>query len=138
MGAITVDMRELQLVLKRTSQRSKNLPMKLYATQFLSEVDDVIQSEGAAGTKGKWEPFADSTLERHPRRVGGSLLQDTGALAAIQVKQITGTSFVLESNPHYAKYHLTGTEHMPERDFFAVNFQKALDDMGDEVLQELI
>lgn len=140
-----VDVVDFRRVLHRFEERNKNLPMTQLAEAFVGAVDDMFESEGASGTEGKWQPMAQATVDRHPRRAGGRLLQDTGATANIQIKGPKGGSqgtkasgFTLVSPTAYSRYLVDGTEHMPARDFFALRFNDVMDEFADDVLQELV
>lgn len=133
---IKVDTSSLGKALRRYEDRTKQPPMPALANLLINEVDEVFQTQGAAGTDGEWDSLKDSTLKRNPRRVGGQILQATGATAAIQVQELTAFSVVVESPTSYAGYHVTGTKFMKKRDFFAIKFSHVLDEMADMALQE--
>lgn len=138
MPAIDVefDVSEVLRAIDRLGQRNKNLPMDLIGQMLVSEVDDVFQSQGSAGSAGPWQPMSPNTVARHPRRAGGMLLQDSGRTANIQVGSFDEHSVTVFSPTSQAKFHLSGTEFMPQRDFFALRFNDVLDALGDVVLQE--
>ncbi len=138
MAAIDVefDVSELQRALRRYQTRNRNLPMDAFANLLINEVEDVFETKGGSGTAGSWEPFRPSTLERHPRRVGGMILQDTGATANIQVMRVEPQAVEIGSPTVQAPFFLSGTRNMVKRDFFALNFPKVLAELGDLVLQE--
>lgn len=135
--SVRVDHAALIARLQRFDQNLEILPMDVLGTLLLGEIDEVIVSQGAKGTDGRWEPFSPRTLKRHPRRIGGTLLQDTGALAAVQVVETGPTKIVIASAPAYSRWHLEGTRKMPKRDFFALNFPRVLEEMGEIVLESL-
>jgi len=135
---VRLDVDELILHLQRFDANSRTLPMDAFAALVIGEVDLVIESEGAEGTDGRWEPFSEETLRRHPRRVGGMLLQDTGATAVIQVKEVSEQTVVIASPTEYAEHHLQGTRNMPKRDFFALNFPRVLEELGEIALEEIL
>ena len=64
------------------------------------------------------------------------LLQDTGATANIQVFAVEPQAVVIGSPTQQAPFFLRGTRNMVARDFFALNFPKVLDALGDLALQE--
>lgn len=134
---IQLNIDELIARLRRMEANSMTLPMESFAALVLGEVDDMFKTQGASGADGTWAPFSPETLKRHPRRVGGMLLQDTGATANIQVGSFDEQSFVVRSPTAYARFHITGTRHMPKRNFFALNFPELLDQMSELVMQEL-
>ncbi len=135
---VTFDTAELELLIKqRFGDKIKNLPWQQFGTFMLGAVDEMFETSGAAGTDGEWTPLAASTIERRPDRAGGQILEDTGAMAAIQIFDIGEDSVTIGSNPRYAKYHLDGTSNMDKRDFFALNFAVVLDDLADLAMQEM-
>lgn len=131
------DVSDLSREVQKATRRLKNLPMDYLGQILIGHVDDMFQSEGAAGTAGAWEPLKQSTIERHPRRAGGMILQDTGATANIQVTESSNFSVTVASPTVQAQHHLDGTDSMVARDFFALRFNDVLDDMGRAVLEEL-
>ena len=135
--SVRIDTDELVAKLDRMGANSKNLPLDAFAALAIAEVDDVIQSEGVKGTDGQWDPLSSETLRRWPRRRGGKLLQDTGALANIQVAKVEEQSFTLASPKDYAKFHVTGTRNMPKRDFFALDFASLMEQFGELALEEI-
>lgn len=138
MPAIDVefDVSDVLRATNRYGARNKNLPMDQLGQLLSSEADDVFQSQGASGSKGAWQPMSPNTVKRHPRRAGGMLLQDTGRTANIQIGSFDQNSVTVFSPTSQATFHLSGTEFMPERDFFALRFPEVLDALGDVVLQE--
>lgn len=118
-------------------QRLKNLPLDVFGMLLVAKVDEMFQSEGAAGSEGPWEPLSPATLKRHPHRRGGLLLQDTGATAAGVHSDERGMDVFLIASTAQSRFILDGTEHMPARDFFALNFPRVLDELGELVLEEL-
>lgn len=134
---IELDVSDLIEDLQGYEDRLKNLPLDLYGMMMISKVDEMFQSEGASGTDGPWEPLSPSTIKRHPRRAGGMLLQDTGAMAASNFTSERGFDLTLYNTSGQSRWHLGGTEHMPKRDFFAINFAELLDEMGENAIQEL-
>ena len=133
---VRFDTEALQARIRAYGTRDKNIPMALVGEMISSAVDDVIQSEGLAGTKGAWDPFLASTLQRHPRRIGGKLLQDTGVLANMQSRP-RAREVKVESPAPYAGWHAEGTRAIPERDFLAIDFNKVLEDIAEVILMEM-
>ncbi len=133
---ITLDVTSLNRALRRYQVKTQNLPMDSFANLLLQEAEEMFASEGASGAEGAWRPLSPVTFKRNPRRIGGMILQATGATANIQVKEIAAFSVTVESPTAYAHFHLSGTDAMPRRDFFAFKFPKLLDAMADLVLQE--
>jgi phage gpG-like protein len=134
---VRLDPDDLVMRIERMGGNSKMLPMDAFAALVVAEIDDVFQSEGVEGTEGKWDPLSLETLRRHPRRRGGKILQDTGAMANVQVKEAGDMRVVIASPTGYAQHHITGTRNMPKRDFFALNFEELLEELGILALQEM-
>jgi phage gpG-like protein len=138
---IKVDTTGVEKQLKRMSLRSRNIDMNSVAEALSTAIDDVITSEGKKGRQRGWKPFSKTTLEWHPNRIGGKLLQgQTGILAAMETK-IDGYTVVASSPAPYAKYHQTGTTRgkrpMPRRDPFAIVWGRLLEDIADMLLVEV-
>lgn len=131
------DTKEIQKALRRYENKIENLPMDVLGQLLITATDDMFQSEGGKGTDGIWSPLAESTIARRPNRAGGQLLQDTGAMAAVQISEIQELSVEIAAAPAYSKFHLDGTTRMPKRDFFALNFDEVLDELGDATLEEM-
>lgn len=134
---ISVDMSELQGELSKIGDRV-DLALPIIGEVLVTAIDELIQSEGAAGTEGEWEPFSPVTFKIHPRREGGKLLQDTGELANMQTE--IGPDFVEVFSPApYAGYQMDGVDPnpipefgpIPARDPFAID----LDDVLGEACQ---
>ncbi len=79
-----------------------------------------FRSEGARGSGG-WAQLAPSTVRA--RGSAHPILDDTGALrrsltlsgATGSVRRLTSTSLLIGTEVDYARYHATGTRHMPAR-----------------------
>lgn len=134
---VRVDPTALIVRLERMGGNAKTLNMDHFAALMVGAIDDTFQSEGAKGTDGPWEPFAEETLRRHPRRIGGLLLQDTGATANVQVREAGELKVVIASPTDYSQWHIVGTANMPRRDFFALHFDDLLEELGNLALMEL-
>lgn len=126
---------KLDATIMAMSRRSQNLPMDLMGQLISDAIDDVIQTEGKAGTQGAWDPFAESTLRT---RAGGKLLQDTGRLANIQVEETGDYEVFVGSPAPYAHHHLVKSQFSPERDFLAIDFDDVLDEVADFATSEVI
>ncbi len=133
---VVFDMSGLNRAVRRYERKTKNLPMDLMGQLLANETDEMFQTEGAAGTEGKWAPLLESTIRRHPRRAGGQILQATGATANIQVEEVSNWAVTVGSPTGYSGFLADGTKNMEARDFFALNFPEVLDAMGDLALQE--
>jgi len=100
---------------------------------LLLAVEDEFDSQGG----GEWEPFAASTLKRHPRRAGGKLLQDTTEMiGSIKPESDSESASVVTTNP-YAGYHVEGTKYMPARDFTDIDYDELGMQIGDLLLKEI-
>lgn len=128
---------KLEEALTMYARRLNGMPMDILAEGLITAVDDLIQNEG----NGQWPDLAPSTLRRHPRRRGGSLLQDTGQLANIQqAAGSPGPDWVEVASPApYAIYHVSqGTRRViPLRDFLDIDFATVLDDIAVDVMKEI-
>lgn len=133
---VELDVSDLLEELDGYEEVLKNLPMEVYGMMLVSKVDEMFQTQGGAGTDGVWEPLRASTLRRHPRRKGGQILQDTGATAAGIYAEEVGFTMQLMASTKQSRYLLSGTENMVKRDFFALNFSKVLEELGEMVVQE--
>lgn len=136
------DMHELEQVIHRLRENVEETALPIVGETLVTAIDELIQSEGATGTQGKWEPFSPTTFKLHPRRRGGKLLQDTGLLANMQTR--IGPDWVeVESPAPYAKYHHTGTRKnarpnmgpLPQRDYLAVDLDAVLEDAADQIAE---
>jgi len=131
--AIELDVTGVQNAIKSIGYRVKGFPMSVIAVRLLTEVSDLIESEGG----GEWEPLSPNTLKRRPRRIGGKLLQDRGILANMQPS--SGSNWAQATSPAtYGGYHVTGTKWMPKRDFTGINLSRFLEMAADDILQEVI
>jgi len=135
---VRVDADSLIARINSLDQNVSSLPMDLFGQLIVNEVDEAFQSQGASTERGRWEPFNPRTLKRHPRRIGGMLLQDTGATANVQVMEVTADSVTVRSVTKQSRWHIEGTEHMPRRDFFALRFDRLLEELGEMVLEEIM
>lgn len=133
-----VDMGEVVKIIRGFESRARGLDLSVYAEDVRTAVDDLIQAEGATAGHEKWTALSSETLRRHPRRIGGQILQATGLLANLQT--IYGTDwFGCRSPAAYAGYHITGTKTqggtpmMPKRDFLAIDFTSLLEQLATEM-----
>lgn len=141
---IYVDASNLSKALDHIERDVERIDLDHLGEIVVTAIDDLIQSQGA----GKWKAFSPATLQLHPERRGGKLLQDTGLLANIQTSR--GPGFVKLTSPApYAGFHITGTTQkniyrayaphtMPERDFMDIDYDKAFDELADMVLREAL
>lgn len=125
-AGVTFDVSEVQDQLERIGRRAKNFDNKLLTTLLLEHVEEVFETEGRAGADGPWQPLAASTIKRHPDRSSGALLFNLGELSNWQSATQRDTSIVWSPAP-YAKFHATGTKHMPKRNPFAVVEERFMD-----------
>lgn len=135
--SVRFDVEPLVQQLERMGANAYTLPMDAFAQLVLNDIEEMFETQGAAGTDGEWDPLTAATLKRHPRRIGGMLLQDTGATANMQIRDVHEMGFTYFSPTSYSKFHITGTEHMVKRDFFALNFSDLFDRMGELALEEI-
>ena len=135
---VEFDMSELEARCAELGQRARAFPLAILGELLKTHVDNVLQSEG----RGMWPGFEDSTLERHPIRIGGKLLQWKGELAALQSSHAYDWAEVVSPAP-YAKYHITGTHNrdgtwrMSPRDFMDIDQEAYLHEAIEAVLAEI-
>ena len=138
MSAVDVEFHvdPIEHVLVGMAQNSANINTQFIALELQTQIDDVIRSAGRDGSEGGWKRRKSSTIKRMQGKKGKPL-QRTGLLANIQTQH--GPNFALAYSPApYAKWHITGTKHMPRRNFLAVDLDKVLDAISDEFLAEIV
>lgn len=107
-------------------------PLRQSATYMEGSISKRFRNQG--GSLGKWAPLSAATLKRHPHRVGGKILSDTGDLkrsvTAGHNQRITKKTlhYGAGSNLVYAGVHQfgwnnNGRGHIPARPF--LYFDKA-------------
>lgn len=134
---VRVDITQIDAVLRGFVSRSKNIDESFIAQVLSTAVDDVIQSQGRDGTDGPWDEMKRATWSWNPRRKGGALLQATGLLANMQ--DVSGDGFAkIKSPAPYAHWHVTGTKHMAQRNFLAIDLAKASNEIGDYLTAEIV
>lgn len=134
---IRFDMTDLERQLNRYSRNLRNINMYVVGEIIRSAMEEVIETEGISGTQGKWEPFSPETLKRHPHRIGGTLLVDSGKLSDFQIDVFSEDVSVF-SPADYSEFFVTGTRNMPMRDPTAINWNGVLDDVIDYLSEEVI
>ena len=87
----------------------KGLPV--VAEMLLGAVHDVFEAEGPG-----WEPLADVTKAAR-RGTSYKILQDTGLLVGSLEPSYGSTYAEVVDGTTYGHYHVTGTKHMPQRDW---------------------
>lgn len=141
---VRVDTRDLEIAVKELDGPVEPA-LQIIGEILTTRIDDLIQSEGATGVKGSWDPFSSVTFKLHPGRRGGKLLQKTGQLASMQTSY--GSNWVQVGSPApYAAAHITGVLDnpmpnmgpIPSRDFLAIHLGEALDEAADSIAQEKI
>jgi len=126
-GDVTIDVSEVIGEINRLQARGKSIPMAMVAAPFVTAIDDEIQSEG----RGRWPGFSDNTFKWHPERRGGKLLQDTGRLANMQVRENNAAEEAIIFSPsNKAGIHVNGATKkngvkIPRRDPFDIDIGKA-------------
>lgn len=123
--------------LNKIVSRLDNFDMNVVGSIIQERVDTVLDSQGAKGVDGKWQPFSNITLEMKPYRKGGKLLQDIGRLRYWHNKKGINKVTVL-SPAKYAKFHVTGVpkRDLPKRDPFAINMDEMIEAVGIVLLKE--
>lgn len=137
MADIDIDTVELEEALTGIRIRAQNVDKAVLGVLLLTAIDDVIQSEGAAGAAGAWEPFAPSTRRRRGSMGEAKLLQDTGLLANMQL--IEGLDYITAYSPaDYAIHHVEGHGDLPVRDPFDINQDQLLADVEEIILDDIV
>lgn len=109
--------------------------MSIVAAALSTEIDDIIDSEGAkGGSHTKWKDLSESTLSNR-RGQGAGMLQVSGLLASIQTRVTQQTARAASPAP-YAGFHITGTVSHVARDFMDVDDARLLEEIGRDVLME--
>jgi phage gpG-like protein len=137
----------LQYVIGIYQERGRRAMQELapaIADSMHAEVMEVFETEGY----GTWPGFAwqrssvygpakkPSTKGKRGRRWRGTpkLLQDTGNLAGSMTSAYDADMVEVFTNVRYAKFHVTGTRHMPKRDPFGIDREAFEADVADMVL----
>lgn len=95
-------------------------------------VDDKFEDEGPG-----WAPLAEDTIRLRRASANPTILQDTGVLAGT-IDTAAGVDFAeVFTNVRYATFHLEGTEHMEDRDFFDIDFDAALGLAADIIVDDI-
>jgi phage gpG-like protein len=118
--AVTVDTRDVERLLADFHERGEDLSpiMAEVAEMLVAGIEDEFQTQG----RGNWAPLAASTL-RSRRGSSAMILQDTGRLAG-SIQPRSGPDFAeAGSDVAYGKFHITGTRHMPARNFLDIDEQ---------------
>lgn len=120
-----------------------------------AEVLEVFETQGY----GEWPPFAPSTLQARSfkprarnkdgslkrtkkgklvkrRRIKGTpkLLQDTGLLVGSLTPVWNASEVEVYTNVRYAKFHITGTRHMPQRNFLSIDLDAYESDVASMIV----
>lgn len=136
MAVVEIDVSELEHVLVALRVRAENVDRDVLGQILLTAVDDVIQSEGAAGAAGAWDPFSPNTRRKRGSMSEAKLLQDTGLLATMDLT--SGPDFMLVTSPaDYAIFHVEGNDNLPVRDPFDVNMDAMLDEIEGVVMDDV-
>jgi hypothetical protein len=130
---VNVDMTDVIRELEDIVHDVETYPMELIAEGLVGAIDDEIESEG----KGQWEPLSPNTIKRRPKRRFGALLQDIGPLANIQPAHGPDWAEAASSAP-YAGFHITGTEHMPKRDWTDIDLDYVMEGFIDEIMEQAV
>lgn len=94
-----------------------------------SAIDEVFLTEG----RGEWE------VSRRVLEEGGTILQDTGRLAAsIAIEEIGGDTVEAFALEPYGKFHVFGTKYMPARDYLDIDFIAVSDEVSEFILGEIL
>lgn len=136
MSDVEIDVSELNIVLDGIRLRSVNVDRGVLGQILLTAIDDVIQTQGAAGAAGAWEPFSPNTHRKRGDMSEAKLLQDTGLLANMQLTE--GSDYMEAHSPaEYATFHVNGTERLSVRDPFDVDQDKMLAEVEDIIMGDI-
>ena len=136
MAGTEIETIELEAVLARIGMRAQNVDRDVLGTILLSTIDDVIQSEGVKGAAGAWDPFSPNTRRRRGSMSAAKLLQDTGLLANMQLRD--GPDYLEAYSPaEYAIRHVEGNDNLAIRDPFDVNQDFMLQEVEDVIMGDI-
>lgn len=129
---VTFDMKELNDELKRMGgQAAHQRDVNMQVAHILhAMVDDKFDAQGPG-----WKPLEQTTLKR--RRGGSRVLQDTGHLANSMTPEAGDDFAAVFTNVDYATFHITGTKHMPKRDFLDIDMDKVFDQAVELILESI-
>jgi phage gpG-like protein len=130
---VQVDLRELikHADASRRNLRTLSEVTPTLASILVSAIEDVFEAEGPG-----WAKLDPKTIKRR-RSPAVKILQDTGVLAT-SIHPQHGVDFAEASaGATYGVYHVTGTKHMPKRDFTAIDWDETLEDITAIILEHL-
>lgn len=133
-NVVTVDTTELRKALNDFACNADNATTahKVLGEILRRYVDDKFQSEGPG-----WAPLSPATIARRRVSERYQILQDTGVLAGSMVPD-GGPDFAeVSTNVLYSVFHLAYSSHQSMRDFFDIDFDAALDECADEIMEYL-
>lgn len=133
-----IEYSELQHAVRLYEERGSRAITELmpaFAEALVGEVLEVFETEGY----GSWDPYwweREAKPKPSGRRWQGDpkLLQDTGNLVGSITPDWDDTTVEAFTNVRYAKFHVTGTRHMPERNFMAINVEAYEKDVAEMIL----
>lgn len=116
MPAVTVDMTDLERLLKGYRRRAERLHRltPTVAEILVAAVEDVYEAEGP-----DWAPLAESTL-RQRRGTTAKILQDTGEMAASTTPGSSGLVAEAFAADPKAEFHAIGAGDLPVRNPFDI------------------
>ena len=101
------------------------------------KLDDLMPAVAEVLVGAVLQKFEDEGPGWPETRRGGTILQDTGRLVA-SIEAAHGADWAEAfTNVHYGKYHVTGTDRMPARDFTAIDTDQVEAEVADMLLMEL-
>lgn len=100
------------------------------------EIYDSIMDQFETDGEGRWEPLSPSTLKRKKNPAAG-ILVDTGAMRRSIFGEYSSDEVVIYVGVPYAKYHQTGTKHMPQRDFSDINLAEIIEFATNRIMQDI-
>lgn len=103
---------------------------------LVDKLEEVFEREGAVGGRTQWQP------SQRAEEQSGQTLQDTGNLAGSMEGEWDSESAFAGSDVPYGKYHLPGDSEgerkVPVRDWTAIDFDAATDEVSELILNELL
>jgi phage gpG-like protein len=130
---VEVDLRELMKHADAKRRRLLTLGKvtPTIASLLVSAVEDVFEAEGPG-----WDKLDPKTIKQR-RSPAVKILQDTGVLAT-SIHPEHGHDFgAATAGASYGIFHVTGTKHMPKRDFTAIDWDETLEDIVAIILDHL-
>jgi phage gpG-like protein len=119
--------------LHKLARKAKNVGS---VNQQLAEILHLMVMDKFEDEGPGWPDLSDSTLRSRRYSQSPKMLQDTADMIT-SILPDSGPEYAeVFTNKEYARYHLEG-EGVPQRDFFAIDIDKALQTMTEILLEEI-